>query len=342
MKSEINRHGSSNDIIARYLSGEASESEVEQLLEWILQSDENKREFLSQKQVWDNLVAPFDRDNIDVDAAEKILSDWIRGKHGLATFFKKIYLTWSRIAAILIIPIFAVAIYLLISKGNVQPLPRTIATAYGYTMETSLPDGSKVWINANSTLSYNEPFNTELREVSLKGEAYFEVNSDKDHPFVVSTPDITVTATGTAFNVNSYNCNSAPTSVTLVNGNVEVDTPADESYSMTAGQHLTVKGSTVKVSDNIPTDKYCSWRNGILDFDDDTLQDIFLRLEQIYNIKFIVTNPIIADYRYHAKFNGETISEILHLIEMTSPVRCQIIEKSDNDTKTMVEVALAK
>lgn len=342
MKSEITEHSSSNDIIARYLSGEASEGEVEQLLEWILQSDENKKEFISQKQVWDNLVAPFDCDNIDVDAAEKKLNDMIKGKRGFSLFFKKLFFTWSRIAAILIIPIFAVAIYLLISKVNVQPITRTIATTYGCSMETTLPDGSKVWINANSTLSYYEPFNTELREVALKGEAYFEVNSDKKHPFLVSTPDITVTATGTAFNVNSYNCNSAPTSVTLVNGNVKVSTPDNESYNMTAGQHLTVKGSTVKVSDNISTDKYCSWRNGILDFDDDTLQDIFLRLEQIYNIKFIVTNPIIADYRYHAKFNGETISEILHLIEMTSPVRCHIIDKSDKDTKTLIEVALAK
>lgn len=341
MKSEITEHSSLNDIIVRYLSGEASDSEVEQLLEWILQSDENKREFLSQKQVWDNLVEPFDRDSIDVDVAEKILNDRIRGKHSFTSFVKKIFLTWSRIAAILIIPIFVVAIYLLISKVNVQPIPRTIATTYGCSMETTLPDGSKVWINANSALSYNEPFNTELREVSLKGEAYFEVNSDKKHPFVVSTSDITVTATGTAFNVNSYNCNSVPTSVTLVTGNVKVDA-ANETYNMTPGQHLTVKNGAIKVSENISTDKYCSWRNGILDFDDDTLQDIFLRLEQIYNIRFIVTNPIISDYRYHAKFNGETLSEILHLIEMTSPVKCQIIDKSDKDTKTLIEVALAK
>ena len=341
MSCEINDCNKMNEMIARYFAGEASENEVEMLLQWILESEGNKQEYLFQKQLWDSLNPAFDKDKIDIVTAEKKLNKRIGYNHTANSLMKKLVSIWSRIAAVLILPILLIGGYFIFSDNETSLTPVTIVSSYGCSMETSLPDGSKVWLNANSKLSYNEPFCQEHRDVMLEGEAYFEVNADKKHPFVVSTSDLTVTATGTAFNVNSYNCNNAPASVTLVNGNVEVGTLDNESYDMSPGQHLTVKDGNVKISDNVMTDKYCSWRDGVLDFEDDTLEDIFNRLEQIYNVKFIISDTAIADYRYHAKFNGETLSEILHLIEMTSPVKCQILNKTGNETKTLIEVALA-
>ena len=341
MSCEINDCNKMNEMIARYFAGEASENEVEMLLQWILESEGNKQEYLFQKQLWDSLNPAFDKDKIDIVTAEKKLNKRIGYNHTANSLMKKLVSIWSRIAAVLILPIILIGGYFIFSDNETSLTPVTIVSSYGCSMETSLPDGSKVWLNANSKLSYNEPFCQEHRDVMLEGEAYFEVNADKKHPFVVSTSDLTVTATGTAFNVNSYNCNNAPASVRLVNGNVEVRTLDNESYDMSPGQHLTVKDGNVKISDNVMTDKYCSWRDGVLDFEDDTLEDIFNRLEQIYNVKFIISDTAIADYRYHAKFNGETLSEILHLIEMTSPVKCQILNKTGNETKTLIEVALA-
>ncbi|MCM1449144.1 MAG: DUF4974 domain-containing protein [Clostridiales bacterium] len=341
MNREINDRNKMNEIIARYLTGEASENEVEVLLQWILESEDNKQEYLFQKQLWDSLNPAFDKDKIDIVTAEKNLNKKIGYNHTANFLMKKLVSIWSRIAAVLILPIILIGGYFIISDDETSSTPITIVSSYGCSMETSLPDGSKVWLNANSKLSYNEPFCREHRDVMLEGEAYFEINSDKKHPFVVSASDLTVTATGTAFNVNSYNCNNASVSVTLVSGSVEVGTSDNKSYNMSPGQHLIVKDGNVKISDNVMTDKYCSWRNGILDFDDDTLQDIFNRLEQIYNVKFILSDAGIANYRYHAKFNGETLSEILHLIEMTSPVKCQVLDKTDDETKTLIEVALA-
>lgn len=97
----------------------------------------------------------------------------------------------------------------------------TVSTAYGYTMEALLPDGSRVWLNANSTLRYPAQFGDGDRAVHLSGEAYFSVSADATHPFRVHAHDITVTATGTQFNVNAYNI-SPCSSVTLVEGKVDV------------------------------------------------------------------------------------------------------------------------
>ena len=129
---------------------------------------------------------------------------------------------WQQVAAILLLPLLILSAYLYFKPASqIAETYQELFTPYGTWSVVNLPDGSKVWLNAGSSLKYPTQFNDKQRVVSMQGEAYFEVESDKEHPFIVKTKQLTVEATGTAFNVNAY----APdhvAAVTLVKGKVAV------------------------------------------------------------------------------------------------------------------------
>ena len=94
----------------------------------------------------------------------------------------------------------------MMKKDHQEPLIayNEVTAPYGMVSSLTLPDSSKVWLNAGSTLKYPTAFTSNVREVEMSGEAYFEVHADKEHPFIVNTGDLKVTATGTAFNICSF------------------------------------------------------------------------------------------------------------------------------------------
>lgn len=311
-------------LIVRYLSGEATEEEVGILNDWVNRSDDNQQYFAGQKNIWANLHPAFDHAGIDVEAAHDRVLAMIDGSRRQHSWVSRLARVWARIAAVIVIPLALVVFYLYESRQADESVPVEISAAYGGTLETTLPDGSRVWLNSNSTLSYSLPFGGGRRQVSLTGEGYFEIKADRQSPFVVSTRQVDVIAVGTAFNVNAYGggASDGSTSVTLVSGHVSVEVAGGGGvYPMEAGQNLVIKSERVVVTGGADTDKICSWRRGILDFNDDTLEQIFNRLEQIYQVRFIVDSQATRDYRFHAQLDGESLGEILHLLELSTPIR---------------------
>ena len=309
-------------LIVRYLASEASESELAVLLECINESDENRRRFFELQDIWHVLNPSFESTDVDLQNAEdKILinsglskkqSFWTRG-------FMKVC---SRIAAVLLLPLLLLVAHKYVAPDSKSTAIKEVATTYGCTMKTTLPDGTTVWLNANSSLRYPAKFSSGNRNVDLTGEAYFDVHSDPKHPFIVHTSLLDVEATGTEFNVNSYKGDRS-SSVTLVNGHVNVDLNNDgKYYEMAPGDYLRLHEGKVKLTKGCDTEKYCSWRNGILMFDDDTLRDICLRLEHTYGVRFKITDTALAESRYCMTLHGESISDIMNLLELSAPIRC--------------------
>ena len=207
-------------------------------------------------------------------------------------------------------------------------------TPYGTWSVVNLPDGSKVWLNAGSSLKYPTQFNDKQRVVSMQGEAYFEVESDKEHPFIVKTKQLTVEATGTAFNVNAY----APdhvAAVTLVKGKVAVTLDQKKTISLSPGEKIDYNLATSLYNVNkTNTYKWCSWKDGILIFRDDPLEYVFKRLGQTYNVEFILKDAELGKYSYKATFEGESLNEILRLLEMSAPIRCkEVSNRNSNNEK---------
>lgn len=317
-----------NVVIARYLAGEATSEEIDHLLQWLEESDEHRRDFFGQKDAWHALHPAFDPAGIDTAAAEcKVLAR--AGISGGKSRCRRSSAPWLRMVAACVLPLCvlaAFAYYMYARPSQAQVPVYTISTAYGYTMEADLPDGTHVWLNANSTLRYPAEFRAAEREVELMGEAYFSVEADSARPFLVHTADMTVKATGTQFDVNAYDI-SPEACVMLVEGKVAV-AAAGRSYTMSEGDYLTLADGRVRMARAANLERYCAWRDGILIFDNDCLKDICARLEQIYNVEFTV-DPAVEAVNFHVILKGENISEIMRMMELSAPISCELGEHPD-------------
>lgn len=314
-----------NIIIARFLARETSDDEDLRLLEWLKASDDNKRYFREQEEIWHALHPAYSSDEIDVEKAQERLSRRTGlGHRGFHTFFKRFLRVWYRVAAVLILPLAAVIVYLMMNGTQDKETGlMTLSTAYGCTSHFTLPDGSEVWLNSNSKIDYI-PTATDCRNVFLSGEAYFSVKSDVSNPFNVNSSQLQVTATGTCFNVNAY---AAAQSVTLVEGRLDVSARG-ENWIMKPSEHLSLGASGVTLSADVDVDKYCSWRQGLLIFDDEPLADICARLQQLFYVD-IELEPMVADKRFHFTLNGEDIHEFVYLLQLSKEVKCEFVESDD-------------
>ena len=319
-------------LISRYLIGNASSQEIEELFNWIKLCDENKHYFHRQQDIWAVLNPAIDIDDVNTNNAEQR----VMRKTGIAAnkrpSFKRFIFFWSRIAAVAVLPLIAIIGFLILRTIDGTALDDvTITTTFGSMSTTNLPDGSAVWLNANSSLTYSPDMNGGTRDVFLQGEAYFEVRSDAAHPFNVHTPYVTVTAKGTEFNVNAYD---SIASVTLVNGRVDVKVD-EQSLRLNPGEHLALTDGKPVINDNIDTAKYCCWRNGMLIFEDESLLKICNRLQQMYDVEFDIA-PELRDRTFRMILNGENISEIVRFFEMSAPVTCDFeTQKAPDDTTRM-------
>ena len=270
----INKDSDIEFIISRYLSKEATPEEIKVLDDWISATPENYRSFLSQKNVWEVSHPAFNPEEIDVDSAHRKVMEQILHQNQPVSVRPKLSFLhyWQQVAAILLLPLLILSAYLYFKPASqIAETYQELFTPYGTWSVVNLPDGSKVWLNAGSSLKYPTQFNDKQRVVSMQGEAYFEVESDKEHPFIVKTKQLTVEATGTAFNVNAYTPDHV-TAVTLVKGKVAVTLDQKKTISLSPGEKIDYNLATSLYNVNkTNTYKWCSWKDGILIFRDDPL-----------------------------------------------------------------------
>jgi transmembrane sensor len=176
-----------------------------------------------------------------------------------------------------------------------------------------LPDGSSVLLNDHSELSYRLPFGRHSREVNLKGEAFFEVTSNKAKPFVVKTGRISTKVLGTAFNVNSQEENVV---VTVKHGLVEVADDAKNLSLVRPNERLAVNASNGAFSKKeVAVEEEVKWKETSLVFDNLSLREVAGLLERHFQIKLMLTNPALDNCRISAWFlNNENLDEILEMV----------------------------
>lgn len=318
-------------IIDTVLEGTADSRQISLLEEWVAASPDNRRIFEQKRALHEAMQPPFSPGEINTEKALSFL-------HMKMGYGYKRRLFALRFAAAMVLPLCLTVAYLLLrtpaENNDVQML--CISAPFGGLLQTQLPDGSRVWLNANSTLQYPSVFNDDHRRVTLSGEGYFEVKADKSHPFIVCAGDIDVTATGTAFNVNAYDDTSVD--VTLVEGRVNVNAGSKRHFELSPGEHLCINTNKAELTEERGNQKWCSWKDGCLMFDNDRLDAVLARLSQIYPVDFIIEDPALAEARYHATFNGESLRDILDLLEIGVPMRCVTAQKTDSARRTVVHL----
>jgi len=312
-------------LIARNLSGMADSVEINLLKEWVEGSADNKKYFEQVKNIWDASDKQIDPNTINTDEALKKVLGRIREIYPKRT----IWYYWQKVAAVLILPL---AIFTLLSiyknshktSSSNEILYNEIYTAFGTRSSLRLADSTRVWLNSGSSLMYPNKFNNKNRTVFLKGEAYFEVESDVSRPFIVQTSTLRVEAASTKFNVFEYDSESKA-EITLVTGKVSVkgNTPANSQLisDMNPGQHLEYNRQTgEKNLIDEDTYKYIAWKDGRMIFRNEPLGDVLGKIALIFNVDIELQGKQLNDYRYHATFQEESLEEILKLLKLTAPI----------------------
>ncbi|AXB56843.1 FecR family protein [Flavobacterium fluviale] len=190
-----------------------------------------------------------------------------------------------------------------------------IRIPYGKKFEVQLSDGTLVHLNAGTSLRYPLQFiKNKNRQVYLLGEAYFEVEKDKTHPFIVNTQNINVEVLGTQFNVDTYTENIS-TDVVLAEGKVSLykdqktrETPV---YLKPGEKGSVVKNHSEIKIEQVNTDYYTAWVKGSLVFKNASFEDIIKKLERHYNVTFINRNKILGKEIFNARFDNEPIEVVL-------------------------------
>ncbi|NPA35868.1 MAG: FecR family protein [Chlorobi bacterium] len=240
-------------------------------------------------------------------------------------------LTWiTRIAAILAIPLLLLNIWNFMKSGDKKFLAENnftlqeITSPIGIRTHVILPDGSDIWLNAGSKMSYKIPFVRETRKINLIGEAFLNVTKNKLSPFIVKTENTQVKVLGTKFNVKSYPEDNN-IEISLTEGSVMFyfrNKQGRKVYTkLKPNQHLVLNKINKKVTvRNEKLSKYISWHKNILIFDDTPIQEVAKTLERWYGVKVVITDEEIRNYKFTTVFENEPLSRVLELLELTSPI----------------------
>ena len=205
-----------------------------------------------------------------------------------------------------------------VHSAGEAPQLNTISTPRGGQYQVMLSDGTRVWLNSASSITYPTVFDGKQRLVELHGEAYFEVAKNKKLPFRVKTDLQTVEVLGTHFNINSYT-DEPLLKTTLLEGSVSVSATGNQ-VILTPGQQakINISGNSIKVDNSVDLDKVLAWKNGIFSFENEDLKSIMRQITRWYNVDIVYSGPVAKD-----KFSGEisrnsNLSRVLKILELNN------------------------
>ncbi|MCY1719665.1 FecR family protein [Prolixibacteraceae bacterium Z1-6] len=250
---------------------------------------------------------------------ERIKNTILLDKHKRAQRKIKIYRWGLRVAAVIVLALLLCNIFQLkrATQNNLVETLQTISTPYGAKTNITLPDGSLVWLNSGSTLTYPTKFISN-RIITLEGEAFFDVEKNNS-PFIVSTNFGDVIVKGTSFNVKTLASDNT-FETTLEEGVVVFDVKNSQNeVVLKPGEQVvkTSKGFTIK---NVDIKYFTSWKDGKLMFNKEPFPDFIKKLERWYNVKIVYNDPKLDELWYTGTIEMESISEVMEMISKAAPV----------------------
>jgi len=316
-----------DELITGYFAQGLDNSELAELHVWLTSADENKNYFMHMQEVWFSAIGAKEEFRFDKEKAfQRFLSrievyseDTKDDQDG-----KRIFWMGARriAAAVALLIVFAGSGYWFGNNHiNKQITDVTVEAPLGSKTKIYLPDGTLVWLNAGSIISYSQGFGFKDRNVALQGEGYFEVTKNKALPFEVKTSDMKVLVLGTKFNFRNYN-DEIEARVTLLEGKVSANSGLNysEEHFLTPNQQIILDKKTGSVSISNVNAKFAQlWTKGLIFFDEEKLPDIAKELERSYNVKINIADDSLREYRFYGNFtrNEQTIQEVLDVLVST-------------------------
>ncbi|MDR0835946.1 MAG: FecR domain-containing protein [Tannerella sp.] len=227
-------------------------------------------------------------------------------------------LRYAAVIVCLIVGTWMAADTYFLQKKDVSALSllNTLHVPAGQRVSLTLQDGTVVWLNAQTTLTYPTSFSGNERRVAIEGEAFFEVAKDAKKPFIVTSGEMDMKVLGTIFNVYNYP-HEKMSRISLVEGSLQVSMSGNDSESLILkpNEEVTVRDGRMDVAP-IPNPDYFLWKDGIYVFEDETLENIMKSLELYYDVMIEVKDPAMLKWKYTVKFRQrDGLREILRLMQ---------------------------
>lgn len=323
-----------DELITGYFAQELKKEELAELQQWLKTSVDNKSYFLQEQEMWFSAISANHAKRFDSENAfQRFLASTItiteRTNHEISTNQKTRFLklNFIKVAAAVVALVVFTGIGYLVGNGRTheQLADVKVEAPFGSKTKMYLPDGTLVWLNAGSTLSYSHEFGVGNRKIELVGEGYFEVTKNKSLPFDVETKEMTVRVLGTKFNFRNYT-DEDEASVTLIEGRVYVNNTSSnkDGYTLTPNEHAVFDKQKKSITINTIKARYSShWTKGIISFDEEKLGNIARELERLYNVKISIANDSLLNYRFYGNFTRteQSIEDVLDVLASTDKLR---------------------
>lgn len=316
------------NLLIRYILGETSDAEGQEVQSWIELSSENKLQYEEFKKVWESVESkPLD---VDVDAAWQKVNIRIAGEEvvkgePVVRQLERPRFTWYAAAAVVALVGLFTVFQLLFRSNEVQ------IASVDQQLEQSLNDGSVITLNANSKLDYPKKFKGSERRVKLEGEAFFDVAKDAEKPFVIEAGEAEIKVLGTSFNVEAFENQNVL--VHVITGKVQLSVPGATEDTLriilTPGMTGVLDKNSGRVYEQ--SQDYSDalfWMDKRLEFDKTPLPEVFEVLERNYKVEFTAVDPDLKKCLLTARFKEDSVKNILSVIEATFDIHFEIGAKT--------------
>ena len=339
MKTE-NRHINFQEpegmMLLRYIKDTASNEEKSYIEAWLEADENNKRILLQTARIYNANNA------MERIASRNPLIAYEKLEQRLAKRTRSYWLKRFSVAAACIIAIIGLSSlisYIRVGSSAGAPQHITLEANAGIRTHFNLPDGTVVYLNSGSSLSYPMPYDSKERKVCLSGEAYFKVTHNEKQPFIVSAfgDRYNVRVLGTEFNMQAYE-SEGQISTTLVKGsvNVEVKNKIGKIYKwkLKPSEKAVCDINEGKISiTKVNTIYETAWMEGKLMFKNMPLPQVLKRLSYFYNVKFEIQDPVINSYYFNGTFENKQLSQVLDYLKISSRIDYEIKQAMTDDSQ---------
>lgn len=296
-------------LIIDSLTGNLSGESKKELDAWIAASEENCLYYEEMKQTWDSLRILESGKIFDKEEAYRLFRKRTRSKQR--------FLGRSLRYAAILLP-FAFLCYFAYSyftpREKERVLISDIVVPKGSRTQLTLEDGTKIWLNAGTSLSFDPKFGKKERRIRLIGEAYLEVARNKSLPFIVDAGAVSVRVLGTKFNVNAYSDNES-IKVALMEGSVQLSANASPSIFLKPNDIALYNPATGKMTVDNNIDGATDWLQNRIVFNGETFEEIIQVLERNFNVEVTINSQSIRKRHFIGDFkNNETIEQVFNVM----------------------------
>jgi transmembrane sensor len=302
-----------DDLLVKYLLAEATPEEAGMVEEWLAADATNKKQFEDFKTIWEESKKLAVVSTVDDDEAWQRFKNRVQNEGNKGAAVRKMRpVAWLKIAALFILVAGAGLFgYQMFSENKVEALA---VVSKGSTLVDTLPDGSVVTLNKNSSLNYPSKFKGNTRTIALKGEAFFNVTPDKEKPFIINVNDVQVKVVGTSFNIRSEN---GVTEVIVETGVVQV-TRNNKTVELRPAEKIKTGGvDSALVKERVEDKLYNYYRSKEFVCDDTPLWKLVEVLNEAYGANILIENKELRGLKLNTTFNNESLDRILEIVSQT-------------------------